>query len=97
MSVNFSMVPQSGPIFPPLECLDLARLAVERVGFQNFVEEEGNCLELLLLLRKSFLLLDLTDGVCILGSLGILKALGAKKGYCCCTVVFDKEKAKICS
>ena len=49
MSVNFSIVPQSGPIFLPLECPDSVRLAVERIGFHNFVEEEaileeGNCL-----------------------------------------------------
>ena len=62
----FTNVPQSGPTFPPLECPDSVRLAVERVDFQNFVEEEaileeGNCLELLLLLVKSFLLLDVKE------------------------------------
>ena len=91
----------------------MARQAVERDGFQNFVEEvasleEGNCLELLLLLRKSFLVLDIRDRVCVLGlygyvclgldsllgSLGILKALCAKKGLCSCTGVFDEGEAK---
>ena len=79
----------------------MASQALERDGFQNFVEEEasleeGNCLELLLLLVKSFLVLDVKDWVCVLGqydcvslgldgllgSLGILKALGAKQGLC---------------
>ena len=45
---------------------------MERVGFDNFVEEEaileeGNYLELLLLFIKSFLLLDVVDCVCVLG------------------------------
>ena len=40
--------------------------AMERVGFQNFVEdeaclEEGNCLVLLFLLEKSFLVPDVKD------------------------------------
>ena len=39
---------------------------MERVGFQNFVEDEacldeGNCFVLLLLLEKSFLVLDVKD------------------------------------
>ena len=42
----------------------MVRQAVERVGFQNFVEdkaglEEGNCLMFLLLLEKSFFVLDI--------------------------------------
>ena len=52
----------------PLEYLGVARWAVERVGFQNFVEdeaclEEGNCLELLLLLLESFQVPDVKDWV----------------------------------
>ena len=67
LSVNFSYCSTKKANLPPtLECPDLARLAVERVSFQNFVEEEasleeGNCLELQLLLRNSFLLLDVRD------------------------------------
>ena len=75
----------------------MARQAVERVGFQDVVEEEasleeGNCLELLLLLGMSFLVLDVKDRVCVLdlygcvylgleallGCLGLLKAPGAE-------------------
>ena len=52
----------------PLVYLGDVRLAVEKVGFQNFVEdeaclEEGNCLELLLLLLKSFLVSYVKDCV----------------------------------
>ena len=86
---------------------------MEKVGFKNFLEEEasleeGNCLELLLLLRKSFLLLDIRDSVCVLGlygcvcsvldgllgTLDILKALNIAKGFCCCTGAFDEVEAK---
>ena len=41
LSDNFPIVPQSGPIVLPLEFPDSVRLAVERVGFHNFVEEEA--------------------------------------------------------
>ena len=67
---------------------------MESVGFQNFVQDKAclevaNCLELVLLLLKSFLVPDVKDWVWVLdqyvwdclglddmfGSLGILKAL----------------------
>ena len=83
-----------------MEYHDSVRLAVERVGFHNFVEreailEEGNCLELLLLFIKSFLLLDIMDCVCVLGpygcvclvldglvgTLGILKGLDVAEAF----------------
>ena len=60
LSVNSShIVPQSESIVLPLECPEVAVHAVERAGFQNFVEEEagleeGNCLTLPVLLVKSF-------------------------------------------
>ena len=41
----------------------------------------------------------INDCVCLdldslLGSLGILKALDAAKGFCCFTGIFDEEEAK---
>ena len=55
LSVSSSHCSTNGLTFLPLECLDLVELAVERVGFQNFVKdeaclEEGNCFGLPLLL-----------------------------------------------
>ena len=54
------IVPKSGSIFLPLEYLGV----MERVGFQNFVEddtclEERNCSVLLLLLEKPFFVFDI--------------------------------------
>ena len=88
---------------------------MERDGFQNFVEEEacleeGNFLELLLLLLKSFLVLDIQDWVWVLDlyvwdclglddlfdNLGILNDLVAEQGAFCCWLVLDEEEAKIC-
>ena len=37
---------------------------------EEAILEEGNCLELLLLFIKSFLLLDVLDCVCVLGLYG---------------------------
>ena len=63
---------------------------------EEAILEEGNCLELLLLLIKSFLLLDVMDCGCVLGlygclclvlddlggTLGILKCLDVARGFC---------------
>ena len=59
LSVNSSHCSTNGPTFLQLECLDLVELAVERVGFQNFVKdeaclEEGNCFGFPLLLAVYF-------------------------------------------
>ena len=67
----FYKMGRNGPTLLPLECLDVVGLAVERVGLQNFVEdeacfEEGNCFWYPLLLAYSFLL-DEYDCVWLFG------------------------------
>ena len=89
---------------------------MERVGFQNFVAdeaclEEGNCLELLLLLLKSFLVPDVKDCVwvldlyvwgclgldCLFGSFGILNDFRAEyDGFCCWLVLAEEEAKNLC-
>ena len=80
---------------------------MERPGFQKFLEdeaclEEGNCLKLLLLLLKSFLVPDVKEWVWALdlyvwdclglddlfASLGILKTFVTELNTFCCWLVY---------